>query len=759
MHAARGYSLGAVDYILAPVVPEVLRTKVAVFVDLFRKTEQVKRQAESLRRRAAQLQKLAAASVAINGALSIEQMLQTVTDTARDIIGAHQAITLFLVAPRPGASAPPRTRGVASFSDKYADWRGQRAPARRRSPTTARRPEPHRHAADRGASCATTPTGTIVSRCRGPARSAAACSPPRSPAATAPTSASSTSPTATRTTFTDDDEAILVQLAQMASIAIENTLYAEEREANRLKDEFLATLSHELRTPLNAILGWTQLLQMEGAERRGRRTGWRSSSATREPDEADRGPARRLAHHHRQAAAERAGRSQLGPVVAAAVDAVRPAVEAKQIALDVRPRRRRRRRVPGDPDRLQQVFWNLLSQRRQVHARRRAHRGRARATPAAARVRLRVTDSGAGIDPKFLPYVFDRFRQADSSSTRSHGGLGIGLTIVRHIVELHGGTRRAPRARGEGTGSTFTVTLPARPAPTPPTQPRRAPPTASPPSDPPPTPRPRAPRRRPPPRRAARRRRRRADLERRARAARRRRARRPRGDRRRSSAAAAPTSPPPAPPARRSTTARRAARRDVLVSDIAMPDEDGYALIRQLRSLPADDGGADARHRPHRLRPRGGPPASPSPPASRPTSPSPSSPPTSPKPSPTSPPSAGATRRIEGIVQAATCVIRTSAGLLGAPGIRGSARCPAACREARGLEEPRIFLRQTTDRGRSRGICASTGDVQPIARRRCHRARRAGAGGPKSGKPSGRQVNGCARTTRSQQSQRKRLEW
>src|SRR5687768_9699270 len=97
MHAARGYSLGAVDYILAPVVPEVLRTKVAVFVDLFRKTEQVKRQAETLRRRATQLQKLAEASTAINGALSMQRLLSTVTDTARDVIGAHQGITLFLL--------------------------------------------------------------------------------------------------------------------------------------------------------------------------------------------------------------------------------------------------------------------------------------------------------------------------------------------------------------------------------------------------------------------------------------------------------------------------------------------------------------------------------------------------------------------------------------------------------------------------------------------------------------------------------------
>src|SRR4051794_23691947 len=99
MHAARGYSLGAVDYILAPVLPEVLRTKVAVFVDLYRKTEQIRRQAESLRRRATQLQKLAAASTAINGAMSIERMLQTVTETARDLIGCHQAMTLFVVTP------------------------------------------------------------------------------------------------------------------------------------------------------------------------------------------------------------------------------------------------------------------------------------------------------------------------------------------------------------------------------------------------------------------------------------------------------------------------------------------------------------------------------------------------------------------------------------------------------------------------------------------------------------------------------------
>src|SRR3954471_10211990 len=121
-HLARGYSLGAVDYIQAPFQADVLKAKVAVFVDLAIKSEQVMRQAASLRRRATQLQKLAAASVAINSALSIDKMLQTVTDTARDVIGTHQAITLFLLNDST-ARRLPRTLAVTSFSDKYEGWR------------------------------------------------------------------------------------------------------------------------------------------------------------------------------------------------------------------------------------------------------------------------------------------------------------------------------------------------------------------------------------------------------------------------------------------------------------------------------------------------------------------------------------------------------------------------------------------------------------------------------------------------------------
>jgi CheY-like chemotaxis protein len=450
MLAARGYSLGAVDYILAPVVPEVLRSKVSVFVDLFRKTEQVKRQAESLRRRATQMQKLADASVAINSALSIEKMLQTVTETARDVIGGHQAITLF-VDPRPGQRLR-RVHAHTAYSEKYAEWQNQplqldaitdTAVFRSYTATRMTETELHDH-----------PDWEIVRKVRIP--------PIRGGMLAAPL----TGRDGTRLgviylcdrgdgPFTADDESIAVQLAQMASIAIENTLFSEEREANRIKDEFLSTLSHELRTPLNAILGWTQLLQMEK-------------------------PADEMAHGldviERNARAQTkliedlldvsrisTGKLRLStrvvPVadtIEAAADVVKTTASAKGVEIKIDPPSHTLR-VVADPDRLQQVIWNLISNAVKFTP----ARGTVRvdAAQVGAHVQIRVSDTGLGIDPDFLPFVFDRFRQADSTSTRSHGGLGIGLAIVRHIVELHGGTVSA-QSRGEGHGSVFTVTLP-----------------------------------------------------------------------------------------------------------------------------------------------------------------------------------------------------------------------------------------------------------------------------------------------------------
>jgi PAS domain S-box-containing protein len=236
---------------------------------------------------------------------------------------------------------------------------------------------------------------------------------------------------------------------------------ASLREANRVKDEFLATLSHELRTPLTAVLGWVHLLRSRKMD---------AAMQQRAIEVIDRN-----AKAQAQLIADILDVSrivtgkfrldphavELGPVIDAAIDAGGPAAGAKRIRLtadvdtSVGP-------LIADPDRLQQVVWNLLSNAIKFTP----EDGEVRLTVrrAGSQVEIAVCDSGVGIEPELLPYVFDRFRQGDSSSTRAHGGLGLGLAIVRHIVELHGGTVQAT-SEGEQHGSTFTVRLPLREAP------------------------------------------------------------------------------------------------------------------------------------------------------------------------------------------------------------------------------------------------------------------------------------------------------
>jgi CheY-like chemotaxis protein len=248
---------------------------------------------------------------------------------------------------------------------------------------------------------------------------------------------------------------VAVQLAQMASIAVENSLYAEEREANRIKDEFLSTLSHELRTPLNAILGWTQILQMEEVEGEvghGLAVIERNARAQTKLIE-DLLDVSRIATGKLRITPRI---TPLAPIIQGAVEAVNLAAQDKGVSLDV-VLPQSPVKLAADPDRLQQVIWNLLSNA--IKFTPMAGRVEVRAEQDGPHVRIRVSDTGRGIDPSFLPHVFDRFRQADATSTRSHGGLGIGLTIVRHIVELHGGHVKA-ESPGDGKGAVFTVTLP-----------------------------------------------------------------------------------------------------------------------------------------------------------------------------------------------------------------------------------------------------------------------------------------------------------
>ena len=454
MHVSRGYSLGAVDYILAPVVPEVLRTKVRVFIELFRQKRLVEEQAEQQRRRAGQLQKLAAAALAINSARSLQSLLKTVADSARDIIGAHQAITWFV--PVGTARGPGGSEATASFSEKYASWRDR--PVRLDACL-------HTEVA-RAAQTVRMTQGQVLAHPQWRIVQDLEVPPVCGIMAAPFTSTSAHNFGAIYLSdksdgeFTEDDEAILTQLAQMASIAIENTLYAEEREANRLKDEFLATLSHELRTPLNAILGWTQLLRAgpvdNGDMDHGLEVIERNVKSQSRLIEDLLDVSRITSGKLRLSVRE----MEVAPVIHGAIDSARPAAEVKRIQLECR--------VPedighitGDSDRLQQVVWNLLTNA--IKFTPEGGTVTARAQRLAGRVQISVSDTGKGIHPAFLPYVFDRFRQADSSTTRQHGGLGLGLTIVRHIVEMHGGSVYAS-SDGEGKGATFTVELPERAA-------------------------------------------------------------------------------------------------------------------------------------------------------------------------------------------------------------------------------------------------------------------------------------------------------
>ena len=245
--------------------------------------------------------------------------------------------------------------------------------------------------------------------------------------------------------------------AQM--LAREQAARAEAEAANRTKDEFLATVSHELRTPLNAMLGWVHLLRSGSLDahttERAMETIERNIQAQAQiiDDILD------VSRIVRGSLVLSVRSVDLADVLHHAVESLRPAAQAKGIALHT-VLEAADSHLTGDPDRLQQIAWNLLSNAIKFTSR--GGEVTVRLSRTEDGLRLEVTDTGAGITPEFLPHVFERFRQADGSTTRVHGGLGLGLAIVRHLVELHGGTVEAESA-GEGQGSRFAVTLPATP--------------------------------------------------------------------------------------------------------------------------------------------------------------------------------------------------------------------------------------------------------------------------------------------------------
>ena len=249
---------------------------------------------------------------------------------------------------------------------------------------------------------------------------------------------------------------IVEDLARRIRLALDRIrLYREAQEANRLKDEFLSTLSHELRTPLNAVFGWARILRMRQLDQ--------NTAHAVEVIERNAEAQIRLIEDVLDVSRIIAGKMtismeplNIGEVLAATIEGLRPATQAKGVRLEAHldPEVAA---VRADPHRLQQVFWNVLSNALKftrpdglITVTLRSANGSAE---------IQIADTGVGIRPDVLPFVFDRFRQADSSTTRSHGGLGLGLAIVRHLVELHGGTVAAD-SPGEGRGATFTIRLP-----------------------------------------------------------------------------------------------------------------------------------------------------------------------------------------------------------------------------------------------------------------------------------------------------------
>jgi len=257
--------------------------------------------------------------------------------------------------------------------------------------------------------------------------------------------------------FTEQHERLATGIAAWASLALENSrLYVAAREADRLKDEFLAVLSHELRTPLNAIVGYARLLRggiLTGDKAgRGLETLERNANALTQIVEDVLDVSRIVSGKIRLDVQP----VELSLIVHNAIATVQPAADAKQVRIQtvadprVGP-------VSGDPDRLQQVVWNLLSNA--VKFTPKQGRVQVRLERVNSHVEIVVSDSGIGIPAAFLPHVFERFRQAEAGTTRKTGGLGLGLSIVHHIVEMHGGSVEAS-SDGEGSGATFRVRLP-----------------------------------------------------------------------------------------------------------------------------------------------------------------------------------------------------------------------------------------------------------------------------------------------------------
>lgn len=489
-HLIRGYSLGAVDYIVKPIEPDILRSKVAVFVELFKKTQQIKRQAELLEEKNLELENanLARLNMLINLGQELasehepERVLESFCRSARSIVDAQEAAVG--VIDGDGQKLRYFFRCCAAGNEVMSE-NGVPKIAERAVRQVVRKRQPLRLNDTDDLLRVNGNTSELVHSFLGaPIMSAAKVCGwvyllNKSDA----------------DEFSEADERLAATLATQVGIAYENAvLYseaqqhaselqqemadrrqvederarllvreraarAEAEQANRTKDEFLATLSHELRTPLSAILGWSHLVRtgkldepqltraIETIERNARS----QSQLIDDLLDVSRIITGKLQLDNRLV--------DLCAVIKSAIDSVRPTFEAKSIQLETQLDKDACL-VFGEANRLQQIIWNLLSNAVKFTP----EEGwvKVEVKRVDSRVQISVSDSGTGITPEFLPYIFDRFRQADGSTTRIHGGLGLGLSIVKHLVQLHNGTVEVA-SEGKDKGATFIVSLPLAP--------------------------------------------------------------------------------------------------------------------------------------------------------------------------------------------------------------------------------------------------------------------------------------------------------
>ncbi len=426
-HVFRGYSHGAVDYLLKPFDGEILRSKVSVFIELFLQKEKIKEQARLLRERERE---------------AAEKRIQ------ERVSGLFEAMPLCVWGAGVTGEAYYCNRSWTAYSGLDAAASGLFGIAAAH-PDDAQRAK----AAIGNALQSSGPLETEV-RFRRAADGVYRWHLLRA----LPDRDDKGILTGWIGTAIDIEEQKRSEQARIDLLAQEREARAEAQAANRMKDEFLATVSHELRTPLTAILGWARIIRggkldparflrgLDVIERNGR------AQAAIIDDILD--VSRIITGKLRL----ELDAIDLAAVVQAAIDTVRPAADAKNIRLEWKSDLPSQR-YSGDPDRLQQIVWNLLSNA--IKFTPRDGHVEIATTQINSHIEISVADNGQGIQPDFLPHVFDRFRQADGTSTRRHGGLGLGLAIVRHLVELHGGTVEVD-SPGEGLGATFKVRLPVR---------------------------------------------------------------------------------------------------------------------------------------------------------------------------------------------------------------------------------------------------------------------------------------------------------